>query len=132
MAAKKSTRRKRPGAAGAGDAAHGFTVLMEEMASQNRATIEAVQALSQRIDKRFEEAEVRGDRRFQSLEAAVRMSSKGLQRLTEATESLSAQMHALIGRVDRIEQVLSMRAEPSSASDLEARIRRIEERLGLV
>lgn len=47
-------------------------VVLEEMRSQHRATIEAVLSLGQRMDRRFDELARTLDERISALEVAVR------------------------------------------------------------
>lgn len=128
-------------------------ILLEEIRGQNKTTLEAVSSLKQEMNKKFEEMGQHLGGRIGAVEVAVRMhsaeitalkdvvaqnsadirkNSADIQRLTSVTESLAQQMSALTSRVERIEAVLEMKVTGPSTTDLEARIRRIEERLGLV
>lgn len=137
MAARKRTSRKAD-VPPSGTAEGRFSILMEQMLEQNRGTIEAVQSLEQKMDRRFNDSEERADLRFKSLEAAVRMNSadirknsEKIERLISVTDQLGRDLRGLTARVERIEAVLSMKVDGPSTGELEARIRRLEERLGL-
>lgn len=157
-AAKKKTTRSRaqsPTATAAGR----FTVLLEQIQEQNRATIEAVHSLDQKMMRRFEETDERNERRFQALMAAVQLNSElirtnteairknsedirrntevlsrhgdELSRLSGAVESMGGELKLLARRVERLEEVLGLKADAALVANLDARIRRLEERLGL-
>ena len=57
----------------------GHGVLLEEMRSQNRATIEAVEAIRVTVDQRFDRFESATQDRFTVLEAAVRQNSTDIR-----------------------------------------------------
>ncbi len=151
MAAKKKTSRKRelpPSATEEGR----FSILMEQMQEHNRATIEAVQSSAQQLHRRMDETDERNERRFAGIEAAVRLNSEILRSHSDDIRSLKVslgelradvrelrdevrevrdEVRGLTRRVERIEELLALKADRTQADDLEARVRRIEERLGL-
>jgi chromosome segregation ATPase len=122
-----------------------FVVLMEQMQEQNRATIEAVTSLEQRMNARFDEMDRKSGLRFESVEAAIRLNSDAIRKnsedirknsedirlLAERMDEFGSKIDALTRRVERLEELLGMKADAADVSRLEERVRRLEERLGV-
>ena len=156
-----AVRKKTPRRTSATDAPEGsrILVLFEQIQEQNRATIEAVTSLEQRMDRRFDEESRKNDLRFSALEAAVRVNADLIRQNTEAirqnsedirknseairqnsedirtlfgsVERLTSAVESLARRMDRVEEALGLKADAAVTADLEARLRRIEHHLGL-
>jgi hypothetical protein len=62
-------------------------VILEEIRSQNRATIEAVEASRTEIKHELQQAREQTNARFEVLEAAVRQNSVDLRHLTARMDS---------------------------------------------
>jgi chromosome segregation ATPase len=141
-ARKKTTRRPKAPDDPAGPR---FLVLLEQIQEQNRATIEAVWSLDQKMERRFEEESGKNELRFQSLEAAVRFNSEQIRKnsedirknsedireLSDGLTRLATSMDALARRMERVEEAIGIKADAAVVAALDARLRRIEERLGL-
>ncbi|MGQ0508354.1 MAG: hypothetical protein ACT4TC_23900 [Myxococcaceae bacterium] len=94
-----------------------FLVLLEEIREQNKATIEAVFSLEQKMDRRFEDLERRLTLRIEALEIAVRKNSEDIAALQARVDSLAAEMHA--------------RPSPEQLQSIEERVARLEKHLRL-
>jgi archaellum component FlaC len=94
-----------------------WQVILEEMRSQNRATIEAVQ--STRTELKQEIAELREDAtaRFQTLESAVRALRKDVRNVADKVEQNGTDIRRLDEKVDNL-------------SGLEARVSALERQRG--
>ena len=87
----------------------GHGVILEEMRSQNRATIEAVEAVRVTVDQRIDRFERETGNRFTVLEVAVRQNSADIRQNGEDIRALSAGVDAL-GSLDRRVSALERRA----------------------
>lgn len=146
---RKSTRKEAPPSA---TPEGRFSILMEQVLDQNRATIEAVKSLEQKMDRRFEEADRKNELRFSTLEAAVRQNSADIRKNSEDIQTLQTQVSALqgavtdlqsdmrdvkhrldelVGRIERIEAKLDLKADGRAFADLLRRVEAIEQRLGI-
>jgi hypothetical protein len=68
----------------------GHGVILEEMRSQNRATIEAVETVRMTVDQRIDRFERATQDRFTGLEVAVRQNSADIRKNGEAISQNSA------------------------------------------
>ncbi len=131
-----ATRKARVGAAGVSegqirmlidrmdDQHRATSVLLERMEEQNRATIEAVVGLGRRMNEKFEALEARLTARIEALEFAVRKNSEDIRRNSADIESLKERVEALAKQLDGVPTKADWR-------ELEARVARLEQRLGL-
>jgi chromosome segregation ATPase len=99
-----------------------WVVILEDIRSQNRATVEAVgashTALAERID-RFEE---RTESRFDVVEAAIQSNSRGIAALDHRMGSLEGRMGSLEERLERSDEQNRIRFDA-----LEAALQRIDQ-----
>lgn len=112
MAARKRANKPTDGA---------WVVILEEIRSQNRATLEAVSALG--TDLRGEMRHMREDlgSRIAALEAAVRQHAVDIRQLREQIANLREEIGSLKDRVGRIEEQLT--------ADYRMRLQRLEDRV---
>ena len=98
-----------------------WVVILEDIRSQNRATLEAVgashTALAERID-RFEE---RTESRFDVVEAAIQSNTRGIAGLDQRMGSLEGRVGSVEGSIGSLE---------GSIASLEGRIGSVEGRMG--
>lgn len=92
-----------------------FTILLEEMREQNRATIEAVFAVKTGLERRIDEFEQRTEARFQVLEFAVKQLASDVRELKTDVAQLKV-------RMERVEQKLDGKADTPRVEALEARV----------
>src|SRR5262245_36758694 len=59
------------------------TILLEQIQEQNRATLEAVFSLDQKLTRQREESELKLTRRLDALEAAVRINGEDIRKNSE-------------------------------------------------
>jgi chromosome segregation ATPase len=99
-----------------------WVVILEDIRSQNRATLEAVgaspTALAERID-RFEE---RTESRLDVVEAAIQSNSRGIAALDHRMGSLEGRMGSLEERLERSDEQTRIRFDA-----LEAALQRIDQ-----
>ncbi len=83
-----------------------FELLLEEMRSQNRATIEAVEAQGAYLGARIDALRDSLTPRIEALEVAVRQHSEEIRQLATRIERLEVRMDRVEQRLDRVEQRL--------------------------
>ena len=134
MPAKKQPRKS------AGPAWH---VILAEMRSQNRATIEEVQATRTALERRMDRLGQESRERDVLLEAAVRQNSADIRELKgevkvlqgdvkvlqDDVKALQGEMKELQGDVRGLQGVVQGRASKDETSRLDARVTAIEQRL---
>ncbi len=106
-------------------------VLVEQMVEQNRATIEAVFAIDQKMGRRLEETEARLTRRLDALEGAVRLNSEGIKKNSEDIKKNSEDIQRMSGEIREMRTLLERKADQASLRDLEKRVSALEKRVGL-
>ena len=104
MAAKKRTRKDSMSGPQPVTTEGGFTVLMEHMAGQNRATIEALQSFKDHVTRTFELSEARTGLRLDSLEAAVRLNSADIKELKSDVKELKSDVSELKSDVKELKR----------------------------
>lgn len=130
MASKKRTppRRDAPSKRAPSSTEQGrFELLLEEMRTQNRATIEAVEAQGAYLGARIDALRDSLTPRIEALEVAVRQHSEAIHRLAERIERLEVRMDRVEQRLDRVEQRLD-RVE-QRLDGVEQRLDGVEQRL---
>jgi predicted nucleic acid-binding Zn-ribbon protein len=103
----------------ADDVARQFTVVLEDIRAQNRATIEAVLNL----DAKLERTQAENLERFDRLENAVLKLSSDVVQLKSGVGRLEV-------RVARIEEKLDAKADRADLRAVEARVTALESRAG--
>jgi predicted nucleic acid-binding Zn-ribbon protein len=102
----------------------GFTVILERIEEQKRATIEAVFTVERRLTAKMEAQEQRLLVRIEALEFAVRRNSEEVRKNSEDILALSKKVEALAEELRRKPDEAALRA-------LEQRVARLEERVGI-
>ena len=110
-------------------------ILLEEIRSQNHATIEAVEALGARLHGEMEDLDRRLGGRIDVLSVAVRQNSEGIRGLKVAvgqnTEDIR-ELKVAVGQnseaVARIDRKLDRKADTAAVSALEVRVTTLEQR----
>src|SRR5574341_365640 len=85
-------------------------VLLEEIRSQNRATIEAVGASHASLEQRIDQLREQTNARLDVLEAAVRQSSTDLRHLQGDVRVLAGRVEKLPGLDERVSALERRRA----------------------
>jgi uncharacterized protein YukE len=134
MATRKKRTEKPPSASAAGR----FTILLEQIQEQNRATIEAVYALEGKMERRFEEMRSYFEARLSVLEAAIRLNteairknSEDIRKNSEDIRKNSEDIQAVRRQLEELTGTVGGKVDASAFAQLEARVARLEERLGI-
>ena len=104
---------------------------MEQMQEQNRATIEAVTALGTSLRRDMSEMERRLTLRIEVLEAAVRQNSEDIRKNSEDIRKNSEDIQQLKAQLAELTNVVRGKADQTALQQLEARVGRLEERVGI-
>lgn len=97
-----------------------FTLLLEEMREQNRATIEAVFAVKVGLERRIDQFEQRTESRFQVLEFAVKQLASDVRELKTDVAQLKTSVARLEVRMERVEQKLGGTEDTPQVEPLKA------------
>lgn len=116
-----------------------WQVILEDIRSQNRATMEAVVAFHGGLDRKIEEHRAETRAHLQVLEAALRLVSADLRGLTDRVETNSSDIRGLTDKVETNSadirglqgdvRNLTDRLDPA-LSDIEGRVSALERRRG--
>jgi methyl-accepting chemotaxis protein len=102
-------------------------LLLEDMRSQNRATVEAMLAAQRETNERIGELDSRLSGRIDSLALAVRGNSKDIRKNSEDIRKNSEDIRKNSEDIQRVEQKLDRKADAESVRDLAARVARLEQ-----
>jgi chromosome segregation ATPase len=119
-------------------------VLLEEVRAQNKAVLEAVHSLGERMDRDIFALRTELVERIERLETAVRQNSRDIRRLEAETRRLEtelsgvkaelngvkAELSAVKVELSAFKEVLSEKAERASLEAIERRIAALERRVG--
>jgi predicted nucleic acid-binding Zn-ribbon protein len=92
-------------------------ILLEDIEGKVQATIEAVTGLRTSLESKIEALRVDLTRRIENLEFAVRQNSDDIREMKE--------------EIRRMREVLERKADHEALVKLEARVRIVEQRLGI-
>lgn len=139
--AKQSTRRPAPTETPWGR----VEILLEEIKSQNRSTLESLTALIEDFRNEIDE-KIRGiHRRLDVLEAAVRQNSRDIMLLKAAvmensadirelkreTAELKREMSEVRIELSRVRTVVDQKAQASAVAEIDTRVTALEVRAGI-
>jgi archaellum component FlaC len=140
VATKKSPAKRaaRSPAARGEDALRARDVLLEHIESQMQVVVEAVSGIRERLDTKLNELEARLSQRIEILEQVVRQNSEDIRKNSEDirknSEDIrknSEDIEALRAEVAQLRRDFEHRAERARMDSIEARVTRIEEKLGM-
>lgn len=118
---------KRPSAAPPSASKRGrLEILLEEIRSQNEATIDAVHALGRELRQEFRDEIGRLEQRLATVEAVVRQNSIDIQKNSADIQKNSADIRALREAVERLEQRAEGFADHARLEALERRVAALE------
>ena len=111
-----------------------WEVILEEIRSQNRITIEAVQSTRDELKREIAERQERTDGRLQTLESAVRQNSTDIQALRGDVRVLQGDVRVLqtdVGILQTDVRVLQtdVRTLQTDVRTLTGRVERLEEKV---
>jgi hypothetical protein len=87
-----------------------WQVILEEMRSQNRATIEAVEVSRVKLERRLEQLREQTNARLEVLEAGVRQNSTDIRHLQADVREVASKVDALTRIEDRVAALERRRA----------------------
>jgi predicted RNase H-like nuclease (RuvC/YqgF family) len=102
----------------------GWQVILEEILSQNRATIEAVQSTRDELKRDIAQLGEKTDARFQTLESAVRQNGADIRQNSADIRTLQGDVRTLQGDVRNLAEKVD------SLSGLEVRVAALERQRG--
>src|SRR3990172_9159585 len=125
MPSKKPTSgRPKPSRGSSGPA---WQVILEEIRSQNRTTIEEVQTVRAVLDARISSFEQTTAARFETLETAVRSNGRDLRRLETKVDKLETTVQRIDTRVEAIET--KVERIDTRVEAIETKVERIDTRV---
>ena len=101
-----------------------WEVILEDIRSQNRATIEAVWSVRDELKREIAERQELTDARLQTLESAVRQNSTDVLTLQGDVRNLQRDVHNLADKVEHLDEKVD------TLSGLEARVSTLERQRG--
>src|SRR5262249_9123256 len=107
------------------------TILLEQIQEQNRATLEAVFSLDQKLTRQREESELKLTRRLDALEAAVRINGEDIRKNSEDIRKNSQDIQRMTQEIREKPVNLERKADQAALTALEQRVSVLEKRIGL-
>lgn len=107
-----------------------MTAVLENIEQQNRATIEAVQALEHRLVERFDRRFDALEHRLAAVEFVVRQNSEDIRKNSEDIRKNSEDIVALQREVRRLGSILGADRDENAIAALERRVKALEDRVG--
>ena len=131
MAAKKRSAPRRSTSRSTDDVLRAQNVLLEDLRSQMQFVLETVTGHYEELTRTISNVEINLSARIAQLEQVVRKNSEDIRKNSEDIRKNSEDIAALREEVFKLRHDFDHREDVKRTEALEARVRRVEEKLGL-